>query len=172
VHWGDTDPAKIVFYPNYFVWFDESTRLFWDSVGLDWDSLGKRYGVAGLPIVEAKAKFLSPSKFRDEIIVESQITEWNDKTFKISHAILNKGQRAVEGYEIRVWAVPHPDDPGRLKAVPIPAEIRAVPAWTVDTNATSWTPIRTTSMSDVMRETRPPTWARAKKLIGMRSRWA
>jgi 4-hydroxybenzoyl-CoA thioesterase len=68
---------------------------------------------------------LSPSKFRDEIVVESQITEWNDKTFKISHAILNKGQRAVEGYEIRVWAVPHPEDPGRLKAVPIPAEIKA-----------------------------------------------
>jgi|SRR6267142_2642468 len=68
VHWGDTDPAKIVFYPNYFIWFDESTRLFWDSVGLDWDSLGKRYGVLGLPIVEAQAKFVSPSRFRDEIV--------------------------------------------------------------------------------------------------------
>jgi len=126
VHWGDTDPAKIVFYPNYFIWFDESTRLFWDSVGLDWDSLGKRYGVLGLPIVEAQAKFLSPSRFRDEIVVESRITEWNDKTFKISHAVLNKGRRVVEGYEIRVWAVPHPEDPGRLKAMPIPAEVKAV----------------------------------------------
>src|SRR5512139_1297408 len=47
VHWGDTDPARIVFYPNYFAWFDESTRLFWDSVGLDWDTLGKKYGVIG-----------------------------------------------------------------------------------------------------------------------------
>jgi 4-hydroxybenzoyl-CoA thioesterase len=94
-------------------------------VGLDWDSLGKRYGVLGLPIVEAKAKFLSPSRFRDEIVVESQITEWNDKTFKISHAILNRGQRAVEGYEIRVWAAPRADDPGRLKAIPIPSEVKA-----------------------------------------------
>jgi 4-hydroxybenzoyl-CoA thioesterase len=125
VHWGDTDPAKIVFYPNYFIWFDESTRLFWDSVGLDWDSLGKRYGVLGLPIVEAQAKFVSPSRFRDEIVVESRITEWNDKTFKISHAVLNKGQRAVEGYEIRVWAVPRPEDPSRLKAMPIPPEVKA-----------------------------------------------
>ena len=97
----------------------------WDSVGLDWDSLGKRYGVTGLPIVEAKAKFVSPSKFRDEIVVESQITEWNDKTFKFSHAVLNRGQRAVEGYEVRVWAVPRPDEPGRLKAMQIPAEVKA-----------------------------------------------
>ena len=126
VHWGDTDPAKIVFYPNYFAWFDESARLFFDSVGLSWEMLMEKYGIAGLPIVEAKAKFIAPSKFRDEIVVESQITEWNEKTFKLSHAVVNRGQRAVEGYEIRVWAHRHPEDPNRLKAMPIPAEIKAV----------------------------------------------
>jgi 4-hydroxybenzoyl-CoA thioesterase len=125
VHWGDTDPASIVFYPNYFSWFDESARLFFDSVGLSWEMLMEKHGIAGLPIVEARAKFLSPSMFRDEIVVESQVTEWNDKTFKISHAVLNKGQRAVEGYEIRAWVVRLPDEPIRLKAVPIPAEIKA-----------------------------------------------
>ena len=125
VHWGDTDPASIVFYPNYFSWFDESARLFFDSVGLSWEMLMEKHGIAGLPIVEAKARFLSPSMFRDEIVVESQITEWNDKTFKISHAVLNKGQRAVEGYEIRAWVVRLAEDPSRLKAVPIPAEIKA-----------------------------------------------
>jgi 4-hydroxybenzoyl-CoA thioesterase len=93
-------------------------------VGLDWDTLGKRYGVIGLPIVEAKARFISPSKFRDEITVETQILEWNDKTLKVGHTILNGGVRAVEGYEIRVWAQRHPDDPNRLKAVPIPPEIK------------------------------------------------
>ena len=75
--------------------------------------------------MSVQAKFVSPSKFRDEIVVESQITEWNDKTFKISHAVLNRGQRAVEGYEVRVWAVPRPDEPGRLKAMQIPAEVKA-----------------------------------------------
>src|SRR3979409_364801 len=71
VHWGDTDPARIVFYPNYFEWFDQSTRLFFDSVGLDWDSLGQKYGIAGLPIVEAKARFLSPRRVRAAIVIES-----------------------------------------------------------------------------------------------------
>ena len=125
VHWGDTDPARIVFYPNYFEWFDQSTRLFFDSVGLDWDSLGRKYGITGLPIVEAKARFIAPSMFRDEIVVETRISKWNDKTFEVSHAVLNRGVRAVEGYEIRVWAQKRPDDPSRLKAVPIPEEIKA-----------------------------------------------
>lgn len=125
VHWGDTDPAKIVFYPNYFIWFDESARLFFDSVGLNWDMLMEKHGIAGLPIVEANAKFLSPSVFRDEIVVESRITEWNEKTFKVSHTVLNRGQPAVEGYEIRAWVVRRAEDPSRLKAMPIPAEIKA-----------------------------------------------
>src|SRR2546427_11689749 len=71
VHWGDTDPARIVFYPNYFEWFDQSTRRFVDSVGLDWDSLGKKCGIMGLPIVEAKSRFLETCKSRDEFAFES-----------------------------------------------------------------------------------------------------
>ena len=125
VHWGDTDPANIVFYPNYFAWFDESARLYFDSVGLPWETLMEKYGIVGLPIVEAKARFLAPSVFRDEIIIESAIGKWNDKTFEINHAVLNRGLRAVEGYEIRAWTQRRPDDPTRLKAVPIPPEIKA-----------------------------------------------
>ena len=125
VHWGDTDPAKIVFYPNYFAWFDQSTRLYFDSVGLRWEALMEKYGILGLPIVEAKARFIAPCAFRDEIVVETHISKWSDKTFEVSHAVLNRGIRAVEGYEIRAWTQRGPDDPNRLKAIPIPAEIKA-----------------------------------------------
>ena len=50
IHWGDTDPAKIVFYPNYFVWMDQSTFHLFDSVGLNWNILMERYNVPGVPI--------------------------------------------------------------------------------------------------------------------------
>src|SRR2546428_13985852 len=85
VHWGDTDPAKIVFYPNYFERFDQSTRLLFDSVGLDWDSLVRKYVIVWLPIVERKARFLAPCKFRDEIVVESRIGEWYDNNVHVRH---------------------------------------------------------------------------------------
>ena len=125
VHWGDTDPARIVYYPNYFAWFDQSTRLLFDSVGLDWDTLKERYGIIGVPIVEAKARFAAPSVFRDEIIVESWVSKWKSKTFQVSHTVWNRGSPAAEGYEIRVCAKPHPDDPKRLKAFAIPPELEA-----------------------------------------------
>ena len=125
VHWGDTDPAKIVFYPNYFKWFDESARLFFDSVGMSWDDLMVKYAVPGLPIVEANAKFIRPSLFRDNIVVESSITKWNNKTFVVTHQVFNRGELAVDGYEVRVWSQRRDDDPSRFRAAPIPDEIKS-----------------------------------------------
>lgn len=125
VHWGDTDPARIVFYPNYFSWFDQSTALLFRSVGLDVDALVAKYAIVGLPIVEASARFIRPSVFGDEIVVESRIREWRNKTFTLEHVVLNKGEAAVEGSETRVWAMPHPEDASRLKAAPIPPEVIA-----------------------------------------------
>jgi 4-hydroxybenzoyl-CoA thioesterase len=124
VHWGDTDPAKIVFYPNYFEWFDQSTMLLFSSVGLGWDTLMQKYGVPGLPLVEASSKFRAPCRFRDEIVIESCVSQWNEKTVELRHNVTNRGVLSVEGREVRVWVKPHPDDPSRIKAFEIPEEIR------------------------------------------------
>ena len=51
VAWGHCDPANIVFYPNYFIWFDQSSHLLFDKVGANMSSLTKEFGVVGLPIV-------------------------------------------------------------------------------------------------------------------------
>jgi 4-hydroxybenzoyl-CoA thioesterase len=124
IEWGDADPARIVFYPRYFAWFDAGTRHLWESVGIDMRTVFDRYGVMGIPIAEANAKFLSPSKFGDVIEVHSSIPEWGEKHFVVAHKVFNAGVQAVDGYERRVWAAERPDKPGRLKALPVPDEIR------------------------------------------------
>lgn len=123
VHWGDTDPARIVFYPNYFSWFDQSTRMYFESVGLEWTEFMYKYGIIGLPIVEARSKFMRPSLFRDEIIVESVIAKWHSKMFEVGHTVYNRGEICVEGSELRAWATPHPEDPKRFRAGIIPREV-------------------------------------------------
>ena len=55
VGWGDCDPAQIVFYPNYFAWFDQGAHLLFAHLGLPMGQLADDYGVVGLPIVDAKA---------------------------------------------------------------------------------------------------------------------
>ena len=125
ISWGHCDPAKIVFYPNYFIWFDQSAHHLFDKAGENMGDLMDQYGVVGLPIVDAHAEFIYPSKYGDEIEVTSWISEWREKTLIVTHEIHNNGLLAVKGTEVRVWAKPHPDDPKRLQAQVIPDSIRA-----------------------------------------------
>ena len=125
VEWGDADPARIVFYPKYFTWFDAATRHLFVSAGFKVPDIYDQFGVIGMPIAETNAKFLAPSKFADELEVHSGVSEWSDRFFVVSHKIYNAGTLSVDGYEKRVWAAPHPDKPGRLKALPVPDEIRS-----------------------------------------------
>lgn len=125
VEWGDADPARIVFYPKYFTWFDAAMRHLFVSAGFAVPDIYDQHGVIGMPIAEANAKFLAPSKFGDELEVHSGVSEWSERYFVVDHKIFNAGVLSVDGYEKRVWAAPHPDKPGRLKALPVPEEIRS-----------------------------------------------
>jgi 4-hydroxybenzoyl-CoA thioesterase len=125
IHWGDCDPAVIVFYPNYFKWFDVSTTKLFDSVGLNLAELFKDDHMVGIPILDAGAKFMRPSRFQDVITVESGIESWGRSSFRIKHTITNKGHVCVEGHEVRAWVVVDPDHPNGIKAEPVPEEIKA-----------------------------------------------
>ena len=126
VEWGDCDPAEIVFYPNYFRWFDAGAHNLFRSVGAGWEELFQRHGVVGVPLLEASAKFRSPSRVGDEIVVESRILAWQRKTFTLEHRVFNAEALAVEGGETRAWCLKDPEDPARLKAAPIPDEVKAL----------------------------------------------
>jgi 4-hydroxybenzoyl-CoA thioesterase len=125
VAWGECDPADIIFYPRYFEWFNEGTTALFERAGLVKRQMLKDHGIIGMPIVDARAKFIIPSSYGDEVVLESAVAEWRRSSFEIGHRVLRGEAVAVEGQETRVWAAPDPANPGRIKALPIPAEIIA-----------------------------------------------
>ena len=124
VGWGDCDPAEIVYYPNYYRWFDDATHELFRSVGLDIGALYKQYNVVGMPLAESSARYLLPCRFGDLLQIESRVTSWQRKVLIVAHTLTNDGNVAVEVTETRIWGLRHPDDPTRLKAGVIPDEIR------------------------------------------------
>lgn len=125
IEWGQCDPAGIVFYPHYLIMFDTSTGWLFERTGLKPLAMRKKYRIVGLPIVDVGARFIIPCRFDDEVVVESEVGEWGRSSFTVRHRILKGGVLAVEGFEKRVWAAPHPEQPGAIKAQAIPAEIIA-----------------------------------------------
>ena len=126
VEWGDCDPAGIVFNPRFFEWFDAATAGIFASLGLPKTEMLSRFNCAGIPLVETRARFLAPSKFGDQVVIESGIAEFGRSSFKVEHRLINKGVLCVEGFETRVWTGRDPADASRLKSQPIPAEVIAL----------------------------------------------
>ena len=125
MEWGDCDPAGIVWYPRYFEWFDASTAALFAAAGVSNSVMHKTYRILGIPMVDTRAKFYIPSKFEDELIVESTVAEFRRSSFDVRHRMLKNGALAVEGFETRVWTVRDSDDPERLCSQAIPAEVIA-----------------------------------------------
>jgi len=125
IEWGQCDPAGIVFYPQYLFIFDSSTGWLFERTGLTPSAMRKKYGIVGMPIVEVGARFVIPCRFDDEVIVESEVSEWGRSSFTVRHRISKKGKLALDGFEKRVWAAPDPERVGAIKAQAIPDEIIA-----------------------------------------------
>jgi 4-hydroxybenzoyl-CoA thioesterase len=125
VQWGDCDPARIVFYPNYFKWFDEAGWALLARLFPDKRVLLERHGIVGFPIAEAQARFLRPSAQYQTIAFKSAVESWQEKRFTILHRGYRDGELLLEGREIRFVGRLHPQDPTRLQAVAIPDEIVA-----------------------------------------------
>jgi 4-hydroxybenzoyl-CoA thioesterase len=126
IEWCDCDPAGIVFYPRYFEMFDTSTTVLLErAIGMSKHQYLKAYDFCGHPLVETRGRFIFPTRFGDDVAIETTLTETGRSSFKLTHRLLKGGELAVEGFETRVWVVRHPDDLKRMKAHPIPPEVVA-----------------------------------------------
>lgn len=126
VEWCDCDPAGIIFYPRYFEMFDTSTTVLIErALGMKKIDYLKAYAFAGHPLVETRARFRFPTRFGDEVGIETRLAECGRSSFKIEHRLTKGGALAVEGFETRVWVVRPVGDPRHIKSHPIPAEVLA-----------------------------------------------
>jgi 4-hydroxybenzoyl-CoA thioesterase len=123
IEWGDCDPAGIVYFPRYFVFFDNCTAAMFEAVGLPKPQLLKQYDIAGFPAVDVRANFRIPSSFGDDVTIETTIAEWGRSSFKVQHRLMKDTALAIEGFETRVWVGHDPDRPGGIKSRPIPTEL-------------------------------------------------
>ena len=124
--WGDCDPAGIVFYPRYFEMFDTSTTaLFERALGMTKFQFVKAYNSVGYPMVDTRARFLLPTRYGDDVVIETTITEIRRSSFDIRHRLMKDGELAVEGFETRVWVERDPADPDKIKAAPLPPDMVA-----------------------------------------------
>ena len=125
IRWSDVDPAGIVFYPRYIAMFDHSTTLLIEQALGAKHELCRIYAFAGYPVVENRARFLKPTRFGDDVVIETRFAGLGRSSFRLVHRLTLEGELAVEGFETRVWVVREASEPGRFRPLPLPPEVAA-----------------------------------------------
>jgi 4-hydroxybenzoyl-CoA thioesterase len=127
VQFGDCDPAGIVFFPNFSRWMDAASLAFFMQCGVPpWRELVKTRGIVGTPLLEINTKFLKSVTYGERIVVHTHIEEWRDKVFIQVHKVLRGDEVVCEGREVRAFVKRDADNPDRLRAIPVPEDIKAL----------------------------------------------
>jgi 4-hydroxybenzoyl-CoA thioesterase len=127
VQFGDCDPAGIVFFPNFSRWMDEASLAFFMACGVPpWRELVKTRGIIGTPLLEIHTKFMRPATYGETIEVHTTVEEWAAKTFRHRHVVKRGDTVLCEGTEVRAFCIRDPNQPERIKAIPVPEDIRAL----------------------------------------------
>ena len=127
VQFGDCDPAGIVFFPNFSKWMDASSLNFFMKCGVPpWRELVKTTGIIGTPLLEIHTKFVRPATYGETIQLHTSVEEWREKVFIHRHIVQRGDTVLCEGTETRAFCQRVPGEPDRIKAVPVPADIKAL----------------------------------------------
>ena len=134
VEFGDCDPARIVWFPNFFRWIDAASRHFFVSCGVPpWHETEKTLGVIGTPLVDTHARFVQTASYGDVLDIHTSIAEWRSKSFVQHYRITRANPSAperpdliMECDEVRIFAAHRSGDKPGIRALPIPESIRAL----------------------------------------------
>jgi 4-hydroxybenzoyl-CoA thioesterase len=99
--------------------------MFEAVLGVPRAGLFSAYDIMGIPLVDARARFVLPVGFGAAVEIVSEVTEFRRSSFDVGHRMFLAGELAVEGRETRVWATRDKVDPSRIKSKPVPADVIA-----------------------------------------------
>ena len=113
ISFGHCDPAAIVYYPNYFRWFDRCFHTFLqDRVG-GHSALCARLGAVGLGLMDVGARFPAPARECDRMTLEMSFDSWAARALRLGYTGRVGDRVVIEGHAVRGLFV---KQDGRLRA--------------------------------------------------------
>ena len=119
VIYGDTDAGQVVYYANYFRWFESGRREIFRNLKIDYRELDKRGMIT--PVVEAHCNYYHPARYDDIVIIKTKIAEIKEKSIKFEQKIYRKKDKKLlaSGYTINVCV-----NKSKMKSMPLPQDVR------------------------------------------------
>ena len=119
VRFAETDAQGIVYYANYFVWFEVGRVNYLREVGFDFE----RRAAEGITFViaEARCKYHASARFDDLVLIRTWISHVKRRSFIFAYEVFNQSTEVLlaTGETIQVML-----DPTTFEPIAIPEDFR------------------------------------------------
>lgn len=119
VRYAETDQMRVVYYANYFVWFEVARTDWLRQAGWTYREM-EAEGVS-LPVIEAHCDYRQPSRYDDDIEVRSRAALLSPVRIRFDYEVIRNGSdQAATGHTV------HAAVDGNGRPCRLPARVRAM----------------------------------------------
>jgi acyl-CoA thioester hydrolase len=113
VRYAETDCMGVVYYANYFVWFEIGRTDWLRDTGQSYRAM-EAEGLQ-LPVIEAHCEYRRPAKYDDELQIRTRATRMTPIRIRFDYEVTRGDETLVTGHTIHV-AIDSRGRPCRLPA--------------------------------------------------------
>ena len=89
VRYAETDQMGVVYYANYFVWFEIGRVELMRALGFEYRQLEEQEGCF-LPVVEANCRYKAPARYDDHLRLETRILNLRSSVVRFGYRLLRE----------------------------------------------------------------------------------
>jgi acyl-CoA thioester hydrolase len=115
VRYAETDQMGVVYYANYFTWFEVGRVELCRQLGFEYKQMESEDD-SYIVVADAHCRYKHPARFDDELLVRTRLLMAQRRTVKFGYEILHKssGELLATGDTVHVIC----DRQGRPKSLP------------------------------------------------------
>ena len=101
VRYQETDNMGVVYYANYFVWFEVARTEYLRSLGISYKDLENK-GMF-LMVATASCKYKSPAKYDDMVRIQTWIPKMKNSSLQFEHKLFVGDRLIATGESVHVF---------------------------------------------------------------------
>ena len=113
VRYAETDQMGVVYYGNYFTWFEVGRVELCRQLGFEYKRM-EAEDDSYIVVAEASCRYKRPARFDDLLAIRTRVIEAQRRTVRFGYEILNDGELIATGETLHVIC----DRNGRPKSLP------------------------------------------------------
>ena len=115
VRFAETDAMQVVYYGEYFVWFEVARTELFREIGMPYTVISRKRGYH-TPVVQAHADYKAPARYDDEVAVRVLMTKIGKSSLRLDYEVTRMPDKVLlcTGHTVHVLI----GEDGKPKEIP------------------------------------------------------